>query len=241
MGWGCIADQTVRPTHSPHLRAKAERPNFAAFKLNPLALRPKLKISNLISLQDARSSAAVGFDMISFNLVRGAHQKVSVSMAWNIIQWLSGPDIVLELTQASLPEREEAAQTFSFGLVSLPLTEWTPQLPLGEEGLILRADASADPEEVARFLSAAQAQGREVWIELHLPQGEDLARYAAVRERCLLHLPSLDLVERFIQSGAEMPGGFAFYDEAEEEPGVLDYERIDDFLEVFNEVFDEED
>ena len=70
-------------------------------------MHPILKINQLTNLQDARSSAAVGFDLISFSLERGNPKKLSAAMVWNIVNWLSGPEIVLDLNVASLEELPE--------------------------------------------------------------------------------------------------------------------------------------
>lgn len=204
-------------------------------------MRPKLKISNLISLQDARSSAAVGFDFIGFNLIRGANQKVSVSMAWNIIQWLSGPEIVLELDKSSMPELDDAANTFEFPHVSLPWEDWSPGTDLKGKDVILRGDHSLTPDQVGTLLEQMESLGVSGLIELSLPGIAEVKAYKPHLGHCLIHLPQLEMVEDLIQQNDLIPGGLSFYDEVQEEPGVLDYERIDEFLELFEEVFEEED
>ena len=83
-------------------------------------MRPILKISKLANLQDARSSAAVGFHQISFDLQRGSMSKLSASMVWNMVQWLSGPEVVLEMDVASLPELEDIKGQFEYQSVSIP-------------------------------------------------------------------------------------------------------------------------
>jgi len=201
-------------------------------------VRPKLKISNLISLQDARSSAAVGFDLISFSLERGSHHKLSVSLAWNIIQWISGPAIVVELNRASLPELTEAQQTFSVDYATLPLDEWSPDMQADLPPVILRGDHQADPQRLAEWLAAAPAD--RLFLELSLPSPAEAERFAPVAERSLFHFHSIEMAEEMVQTSQVVPWGFAFYQEAQEEPGVLDYERIDDFLELFNERFEED-
>mgnify|MGYP006269998637 CR=1 FL=1 len=195
-------------------------------------MRPRLKISNLISLQDARSSAAVGFDLVSFNLTRGDERKLSAAMIWNLVQWISGPDIVLEMNGASLPELADIQQSFQPGYLTLPLAERSQAADLsGLPPLILKAEVMDDPEALAQ-LAAAQTDLR---FELHLTQLADVARFAPVLGRSLLHFPSLDEAEAYLRSDAPVAWGLSLDREAEEEPGVLDYERIDQFIEVFED------
>ena len=200
-------------------------------------MRPKLKISQLTNLQDARSSAAVGFDLISFSLERGSSRKLSVSMAWNMIQWLSGPAITLELNRASLEEWEEAKKSFSAEWITLPWRDWEDSLTEGVN-VILRVDAKQDSKELERIIASSSDQ--EVFLELQLNSSEEVTTWQDLLDRTFLHFPDLDQAQAYVEGGHPLPYGFSFHQEAEEEPGVLDYERIDDFLEVFNEMFEED-
>ncbi|MEM9984060.1 MAG: hypothetical protein AAF804_03105 [Bacteroidota bacterium] len=200
-------------------------------------MRPKLKISQLTNLQDARSSAAVGFDLISFSLERGSNRKLSVSMAWNMIQWLSGPAITLELNRASLPEWEEAKKSFEPEWITLPWQDWEPGLA-EDVKVILRVEGDQAPPALKAIMSEDRAEN--LFLELHLSSIAEIAIWHDWLERAFLHFPDLDQAEAYIDQEYPLPYGFSFYQEAEEEPGVLDYVRIDDFMEVFNEKFEED-
>jgi hypothetical protein len=200
-------------------------------------MRPKLKISNLISLQDARSSAAVGFDMISFNLERGNSRKLSASMIWNMVNWLSGPEIVLEMNAASLEELEEVKKLFPWAYITLPAGDWNELVWQYSDKVMLRADEFVSPQAIQRWVDAAADEGKELKVILSLPDLSATRNYEAVKSHVLLHFPSLALLETFIKEGSFVPFGFSLDQEAEEEAGVLDYERIDDLMEVFQERF----
>ena len=86
-------------------------------------MKPQLKIGPLTQLQDARSSAAVGFDWLSFSLERGNPKKLSPSLIWNIIQWVSGPEIMIELDAASYMEWEEVQTLFPAKAACVPWSE----------------------------------------------------------------------------------------------------------------------
>jgi hypothetical protein len=203
-------------------------------------MRPRLKISNLISLQDARSSAAVGFDLISFNLARGDDRKLSAAMIWNLVQWLSGPAIVLEMNVASLPELDEISQSFQPAYITLPLAEWG-QFSLGAwPPIILKTTDQADPAHLTAIMAEAEAAGQPLYLEVSLTEGTPVARFAEVLGRSLLHFPSLALAQAYLQSESPLAWGLSLDREAEEEPGVLDYEAIDGFIEVIEARFEED-
>ncbi|MEZ4772267.1 MAG: hypothetical protein R3D00_03725 [Bacteroidia bacterium] len=202
-------------------------------------MRPKLKISNLINLQDARSSAAVGFDLISFSLERGNDKKLSASLIWNIVNWLSGPGIVLEMNVASLEELSEVEKMFSWKYITIPASEWNDLIFSYTDAVILRTDHTATPEEIQRLVQLAESMEKELKFEIQLPAISAAKTYSAVAKHIFFHFPDIDEAEAYIQSGDFQPYGFSFGEEAEEEPGLLNYQRIDDFLEIFADHFPE--
>jgi hypothetical protein len=198
-------------------------------------MRPVTKIGPLTQLQDARSCAAVGFDLISFSLARGEDRKLPVSMVWSIVNWLSGPEIVLEVNRESLEELEEAARAFSWRYVSLPAADWSAELAGRFPALLLTAKAEeARPEWVAAQVSAAQALGCELKVELQLETASGLEAYSEVMVHLLLRLPSLEAGEGFLRQAPALPWGLSLGAEAEEYPGQLDYERIDRWVEALD-------
>ena len=195
-------------------------------------MKPSLKIGPLINLQDARYSAAAGFDVVSFSLERGSDRKLSVSMIWNMVQWLSGPEIALEMNVASLEELSEANDTFSYHWITLPAAEWDERVwQHTPAGVVLRADAGFDPDHLAGMLLQAKDAGREMRIELFSDAAGNFLPYDDFAGHCFLHFPSLDALGAAIPFLKIAPMGFALGLEAEEEPGVLHYERIDELLE----------
>lgn len=189
-------------------------------------MRPLLHIGPLTSLQDARSSAAVGFDIISFSLERGSDRKLSGSLIWNMINWLSGPQIFLEWNAESVPEVEGLAASVVFqGLIS----PWTDQATL--------ALASPQPQwwRTPASLLPQQSEATISWVEVATAQ-EALA-LAPYYARCILHITDFEESFAFLAQAESWPYGLSLGAEAEEEMGVLDYERIDEWLEKFQERF----
>lgn len=201
-------------------------------------MRPKLKISRLTNLQDARSSAAVGFDIISFSLERGNDKKLPASSIWSIVNWLSGPEILIELTVASLEELEEVQQTLTVSHVSLPASEWNIQLQdQVPTHVLLRADHGSSAASLLAHIQEANSQGIEMMIELSLQSPDQVESFSTILNHCLLHFPRLDITQSFAATSPVLPYGFALGEEAEEEPNQLDYARIDDFIDVFEARF----
>lgn len=194
--------------------------------------RMRLKISHLTNLQDARYSAAVGFDLVGFSLERGDNRKLSVPMIWNMVQWLSGPEIVLEMNVASLEELPEVEKTFSYGHITLPQEEWSDLVLMHTSGgIIIRANADSNPDELKQWVKTGEEHDREIRIELSINHPNELAAFEDVAGHCYLHFPTLDMLESFLENPGCSPWGISLGIEAEEEPGVLHYERIDDIVE----------
>ncbi|MEZ4849487.1 MAG: hypothetical protein R3B93_12890 [Bacteroidia bacterium] len=204
-------------------------------------MHPILKINQLTNLQDARSSAAVGFDLISFSLERGNPKKLSAAMVWNIVNWLSGPEIVLDLNVASLEELPEVENMFPYRYMTIPLEEWNELLLEHADHIICKADQTVTPAQIMDLVESANQEDKEIKFELFLSDLADAQRFSSVKEHIFIHFSDISLLEAHIQSGDFAPFGYTLGEEAEEEPGVLHYERIDDFLEIFFERFPRQD
>jgi hypothetical protein len=190
-------------------------------------MRPKLKIGPLISLQDARSCAAVGFDVISFSLARGSFRKLSASTVWNMIQWLDGPAICLELNADSLEELTEARKQFEPAWIEADWTERNAEWPAGFPLLLTASLQELTPADAAAWLNTRPNS----YLQLSLPEATLPAAWHALLPRLFLHLPEPALAgNRFFLPGIS-PAGWALSTEWEEAPGELDYQAIDDALE----------
>jgi hypothetical protein len=191
-------------------------------------------------LQDARSSAAVGFDLVSFSLERGHNQKLPAKLIWNMVNWLSGPETVLELDLNSLPELEEVGDSFEYQWVGFPAEDWNSRLLAEFPAVILRADASLSPAQLQTWLQEAEAAGKTLLCQLSVPNAAAVEGFRELLPYLLLHFPDLDQLQAFAATAPAVPRGFVMETEAEEAPGLLDYQRIDEFMEVFEARFGED-
>jgi hypothetical protein len=190
----------------------------------------KLKISNLIALQDARYSAAAGFDIVSFNLKKGDPRNLPVEAIREMAGWIAGPEIALELNTASMDQLDAAGESVTFRYISLPLAEWSPSLLNRDSGIILRAGATDAPSGVDLPMDAAADAGRELFVELKLAEAEVPANWMPLLSSLYLHFPSLHAAEQWLAGAETLPYGLSFYSEVEETPGCIDYPAMDDFL-----------
>ena len=157
-------------------------------------------------------------------------------MIWNMVNWLSGPEFILEMNLASLDELQEIKQLFQWQRITIPVAEWDEMIFLHSEQVILKADELVEPSDIAAWAASA-TDGQDLKVEIAVTDLAAAARYESVKEHILLHFPSFEVLTAFIQAGNYVPFGFALGEEAEEEPGFLHYEKIDDFMELFEERF----
>lgn len=203
-------------------------------------MRPQLKVNRITNLQDARSSAAVGINLLSFSLERGHGRKLPAKMVWSMANWLSGVEIVLDLNLQSLDELQEVGDSFSFQWVGFPAAEWDSHLLKELPGVILSADSTLSPAQLAEWIAEAERQEKRLLVELRVGETEALKAFEPFFPHLLLHFSSVDELQRYAATAPAVPYGFILGEEAEENPGELDYQRIDEFIEVFEARFGED-
>ena len=160
---------------------------------------PKLKISNLTNLQDARYCAAVGFDLVSFSLERGNVRKLPAPTVWNIATWLDGPGLALEMNIDSLDELEGASVDPAY--LTFPVEDWDENLFNYAPGIILRADPGCPPEQVRDMVQGAA--GKDLKFEISISSLQEYLPYQPVREHLFLHFPSMEMAAAFMRKGGK--------------------------------------
>lgn len=188
------------------------------------------KLGPLTQLQDARYGAAVGFTLISFSLSRGDNRKMPGNSIWGMMQWLDGPQFVIDLNPESFEELENLGENPHYVGLSWADFEAGKELVPEGVGLILYADTSISANEIAERVTAYEG---DLKIEVLL---ENPAPYESVAEHVILHFQQLDQAETFLGDMPFEPFGIAIGSEAEEAPDELDYERLDDIMAVFGDV-----
>jgi len=194
----------------------------------------KFKISNITNLQDARYSAAVGFDYLSFCLVRGDERKLAPAMIWNLINWLEGPAYVLEINRVSLEELKYVGDSFHYAQLLLPYEEWDIHLSTYAQSFILKTDGSKDPMQLRSVVNKAEIAGLDVKFELTLKTIEEIEVFRDIFPHIFINFPNIETIQLLLQEDGFEPFGIAIRDEGEEEMGLLNYDLIDAFWEVVN-------
>jgi len=192
----------------------------------------KFKISNVTNLQDARYSAAVGFDYISFNLIRGNPRKLEPPMIWNLVNWLEGPEFVLESNQDSMDELKLVGESFHYQYINLPLEDWNLEQAAHLPSIILIVDNEADPVELRSKVNKAQAAGLELKFEVLLKSVDEIETFSDIFPHIFINLQDIETLALLVKDNAFNPYGVSLREEAEEKDGLLDFERIDKFWET---------
>jgi len=189
-----------------------------------------LKISNITNLQDARYCAAMGFDLLSFNLERGNPRKLEGPMIWNLASWLEGVRYVVETNAESIEEVQKMGESIDLAFISLPLESWTPKLTEKYPSIILRAGIDHHPVKLVDTINKARSQHQEIKLELLLSTLEEVDAYSDLAPHAFFNLPGIQEVVQLVETPEFNPYGFSFRAEVEEGVGMLNYDLLDSFL-----------
>ena len=196
---------------------------------------PKIKVSRISNLQDARYCAAEEVPFLSFSLERGFDRKLSVQTVWNITNWLEGPEIIIELNGVSVDELSEASQSMNIRYVSFPIEDWTDELWDVHDALIIRAEGNLPLEKAQNLLETADQKGKELRLEIQLAEPKEASKWEALYPKIFLNFPHVDNVETLINENENYPFGISLNMEIEEEPGMLDYDKTGKVFSLFQE------
>ncbi|MEL6190644.1 MAG: hypothetical protein AAFR66_01280 [Bacteroidota bacterium] len=196
---------------------------------------PKIKVSRISNLQDARYCAAEGVPFLSFSLERGFDRKLSVQTVWNINNWLEGPEIIIELNGVSVEEVQEAGQSMNIRYVSFPIEDWTDELWEVHDAIIIRVGGDLSLEIAQKLLEEAEEKGKELRFEIGLADLKEASKWEALYPKIFLNFPHVDNVETIINTNENYPFGISLNIEIEEEPGILDYDKTGKVFSLFQE------
>lgn len=198
----------------------------------------KLKINNLVNLQDARYCAAFGVDFVSFALGRGNPYKLPEKSVSEMVEWLEGPQFVFNFDEdyercaeyresnAEDPEAPLSEARFVFD----PSSEFL----LGDDVLLsLRLPEDMEFSVFETWLARTHTQ--TAWLEL-VPEvfNEDvlimLDTAFQETDNCLLNFDSCpdDTLGRL----KHLPAGVSVRKKVEEDLVNLDYDAFEKFAEM---------
>lgn len=232
IAWQSLLNQVRQRNRMAFFRLQALLPTFAD-KISYF-MRPLLAVGPLTNLQDARSCAAVGVDYLVFSLERGSMRMLASNLIWSMVSWIAGPQVVLELSVDSMQELDSLGGSVEIGAISLPWQDWTNQTLPGRE-VWLRATENDSVSAITSVLEKGNQDGNEIRIIVSCEAAP--AVWEEWASHLWLHFGSLEQAQAFIRESSWMPTGILLGAEAEESFGMLDYEAMDELIEMLDARF----
>lgn len=203
-------------------------------------MKPKLKLNHITDLHDARYCAAVGIDLLGFQLEAAEADAIAPKSVAEIMDWLSGPVGVGEFDTASPAEIQEILAVAKLDWVSLPLDYPQGQAQEVAARLIFRGPAAAINADGLAHLQGLAAAFPEALLEFEADP-EDAAIWEALKAsgllaRAILRFAEPSAIYSLLEKEGHAPHAFSLGDFVEEPDGAIDYESCDDFLERFSEL-----
>lgn len=195
---------------------------------------PLIKINDVTHLQDARYCAAVGVDIIGFNLTRGDIRKLSPEAIDEMYGWLEIPAVCIASDRESLDEVQTLKKT-RYDYLSLPIGEWKPEGYDKRLSYILRSDTLTEPTELSAILVEAREKAYTVYFELLFAHVMQLHAYFPLFKYLFVQFDSFQPIYELLEGSGAMPKGITLGQAAEESLGMLNYDAIDDLLATFRE------
>jgi phosphoribosylanthranilate isomerase len=193
-----------------------------------MALKTKVKAGTITNLSDARYCAGMGVDMLGFSV--DGNQAISFEKFKEINGWVTGPEIVLEI---SSPSDLNNLLTRFFGQYIELNASLIHLLPaLNEYGIIARCKID-EWENVKDVCKASGNQLKFVLIENYSSADSKALQEIASQYAVLIELKdsSLDL-DDLLKLPIE---GIAVSGSEEVRPGLKDYEQLAAVLEKLEE------
>ncbi len=188
-----------------------------------MALKLSVKIGDVTNLSDARYAAGMGVEYIGFNINKNSAHSISAKNFKEIINWVSGVDIIGEVGTIAPPSNEEYP----------PYLTETEDPSLFQTEVVYRINTNEVAIDSIEKLITAQKQVVFTIIEL---SNEQIKSYQELLTTLCTSWPIylsanftedvLEIITDKIQpKGIEIKGGI------EDQPGFKDYDGIADVLE----------
>ncbi|HHG83990.1 MAG TPA: hypothetical protein ENJ82_04510 [Bacteroidetes bacterium] len=198
-------------------------------------MKPKLKLNQISDLHDARYCAAVGIDLIGFELEPSNELHVTPKAVGVIMDWLSGPAAVGNFDTTSPEVIQEMVAIAKLTWVSLPLGYPQGQAESIQAKLIFRGPAEPiNAEGIAHIINLSE-QFADALFELRIDL-QDESTWNQLKEsqlltRVILHFSEPSPIYTLLEEKEQLPMAFSLGAFVVEPDGALDYEVCDDFLE----------
>ena len=201
-----------------------------------------IKASRINNLTDARYFAAKDVQFLGFNLEAGTPGYLDPMYMRAIREWVEGPLIVGEFSQAPVAEVREAAAFFGLDAVQVT-ADYLPELSV-LEGLTVLLAVEADQEAADLETLFRQAARYVTHFVVHFSAKNDLATSTQSqmdlwKDRCnqysiLLHWDG-SAAELSTLLTALQPAGLSLTGGGEEQVGVKSFEEVEEIFDWLEE------
>jgi phosphoribosylanthranilate isomerase len=196
-----------------------------------MALKTRVKVGNITNLSDARYCAGMGVDMLGFKIDEVNGDGISSAKFGDISNWVSGPELVLELSDISA---DTVLDGFKINLIELPVTKissldsikttFTFIITLNLEDWIPYNPILKRHKKRIKYLLVTDLSG--------LDSSKVRGRIQQMSADFSLLL-GCDLTPRLLEGYLHWPiAGFALNGSEETSPGSKDYEHLSSILEA---------
>ena len=199
-----------------------------------MALKTLVKVGNITNLSDARYCAGMGVDLLSFPIASSSPNRVSPETFKEITDWVSGPQLVGELSGTSLEEIKTSLLSYDLDAIEtddLDLVE-AVQL-LGKEVIYrLQVNAPADLDKIKSKLSYLDELAKKVVFTC-----SDERLFDDIDEKIMYYGGNLHLIKGFGVSKTSISDltkfkGLELMGSPEDRPGYKDFGEVMDVLEL---------
>ena len=145
--------------------------------------------------------------------------------------------MILELNTYSLEELENVDKAFTYRYITLPIEEWSDLILQTSSTIILRADETSSEADLMRIKEEVNNGESDIMFELKLSSLDSLNNYSKILPQAFISFTNFSDTIQLIKDQKIFPHGISIGEEAEED-GLLDYEQIDQFIEILDGLYE---
>ena len=193
----------------------------------------KVKISEVTNLSDARYAAAMGFNYIGFCFDNEKSNYIAPIKAKEMIDWLSGSNIVAEFGNQSIDEIKDISELLQVNAIEVENRILPDELKQLSKAAIKKIDVcSFSDEELLKELEAYQSvcDAFHLYNSKSYNENENFLKELCIKNNIIWNINcSPDTIKIIIEK--HNPFAVNIVGEDEEEVGLKDFEVLNNLLE----------
>lgn len=191
-----------------------------------MGLKTKVKVGGINNLSEARYCAGMGVDLLGFSVGKDG---LDPTVYKQIIEWLAGPEFVLEVNASDILERASITENFPAHYIRIGISDidWLEDTSIRFIVHLSREDWQVHKQTLINRKNIA-------FIELEAFSDKELVQEIAVEFPVLVSANDVGEVSQILH----MPNaGVALKGTAEDKPGLKEY-ALADILEMLEVEFE---